>query len=221
MFARVTAFALGCLLTAPCALAQSELRDRLAAAVEAVEQACGSDIQAYCSQVSPREGRVLLCMQAYEDQLSVRCNFALYRVSRRLETALHRVERVADACWADIEARCGSAERVGQCLMQNKGSLSRACQTVFEAVQRTVRALASLRGMVVSSDDNKDVGRVLNVKRGPDGKVQALDVEVGHFLGLGDKVVTIDAIQLKEIADKIRLRIGSDQVRSLPSASGK
>ena len=81
------------------ASAQSQLRERIAGAVEMVESACASDVNNFCGNVTRGEGRVLLCMQAYEDQLSRRCQFALYRASRQLERAINRVERIADA-WA-------------------------------------------------------------------------------------------------------------------------
>jgi hypothetical protein len=160
-------------------------------------------------------------MQAHEDRLSPRCNLALYRVSRRLDSALQRVERTADACWADIEAQCGAAERVGKCLVQKRGSLAPACQSTFDAIQRVVQGVVSLRGMDVYSDDDRNIGQILDVRRGSDDKVQSIDVDVGRFLGLGNTVVTIDADKLKEIADKVKLRIRSDQVRVLPAASAK
>jgi hypothetical protein len=48
-------------------------------------------------------------MQAHDDQLSIRCQFALYRVSRHLEAALSRVDRIAEACWTDIQKKCSDA----------------------------------------------------------------------------------------------------------------
>ena len=78
---------------------QSDLRERLAAAVETVEGACASDLKNFCGNVTRGEGRLVLCMQAFDDQLSKRCQFALYRVSRNLEAALTRVDRIAEACW--------------------------------------------------------------------------------------------------------------------------
>jgi Golgi apparatus protein 1 len=183
-----------------------------------VERSCGDDISSFCGKVTRGEGRLLLCMQAHEDQLSLRCQFALYRVSRELENALHRVERIADACWADIEAKCGEADRIGQCVVQKRASLSSACQTVVAAIQQAVQGVAGLRGTSVFSSDGKDLGHVVNVKRGPDGKIQSIEVEVGRFLGLGSKVVEFSGDKLEEIADKIRLRIAGDQVRSLPEA---
>src|SRR6516225_9065775 len=78
--------------------AQSNLRDRIAAAVEMIEGACASDVRNFCGNVTRGEGRLVLCMQAFDDQLSKRCQFALYRVSRNLESVLSRVDRIAEAC---------------------------------------------------------------------------------------------------------------------------
>jgi hypothetical protein len=214
----VSATLLACFFSPSLGVAQTELRDRVAAAIETVERGCADDIANFCGKVTRGEGRLLLCMQAHEDQLGRRCQFALYRASRRLDNALQRVERIADACWADIEAQCGDADRVGQCVVQNRASLSSACQTVVGALQQAVQGVASLRGTSVFSSDNKDVGHIVDVKRSADGKIQAIEVEVGRFLGLGNKVVEISGDKLEEIADKIRLRIGGDQVRSLPDA---
>jgi hypothetical protein len=200
------------------AFAQGDLRDRVAAAIETVEKGCADDINAFCGKVTRGEGRLLLCMQAHEDQVSRRCQFALYRVSRRLENALHRVERMADACWADIEAQCGDTDRIGQCVVQKRASLSSSCQSVVSAIQQTVQGVAGLRGTSVFCSDDKDLGQIVNVKRGENGKVQAIEVEVGRFLGLGSKVVEISADKLEELTDRIKLRISGDQVRSLPEA---
>jgi hypothetical protein len=37
-------------------------------------------------------------VRAYDDRLSASCRFALYRVSRHLEAAPNRIDRIADAC---------------------------------------------------------------------------------------------------------------------------
>ena len=200
------------------AQAQADLRDRVAEAVETVERSCAKDIAAFCGKVTRGEGRLLLCMQAHEDQLGLGCQFALYRVSRRLENSLHRVERIADACWSDIEAKCGEAERIGQCVVQKRTSLSSACQSTIEAIHKVVQGLAGLHGAEVLSSDDRSVGHVVDVKRGPDGKVQSIEIEIGRFLGLGSRVVQVSADKLEEVAERIKLRIGGDQVRSLPEA---
>jgi sporulation protein YlmC with PRC-barrel domain len=195
--------------------AQTTVRDRLTAATEAVENSCSDDIKKFCGSVTRGEARVLLCMQAHDDQLSFRCQFALYRASRKLGNAIHRVERIADACWTDIQAKCGEAERIGQCVVQKRETLSRACQRVVAAVQTAAGQLANLRGMRVLSSDSRDVGQVVDVQRTPDGKVQSVRIEVGRFLGLGSKTIEVNADQIEQLADRIRLRLGGDQIRSL------
>jgi Golgi apparatus protein 1 len=204
--------------TSSIASAQSNLRDRVAAGVEAVEGACASDISNFCGNVTRGEGRVLLCMQAHEDQLSRRCQFALYRASRGLERSINRVERIADACMQDIEAQCGGAERIGQCLVQKSGSLSQSCQMVLTGLRQAVQGLATLRGMPVYSADDKNLGEVVEVTRGPDGKVQSIQIAVGRWLGLGERTVTISADDFERLADRIKLRLAGEEVRAMPEA---
>jgi hypothetical protein len=117
------------------ASAQSGLRERVAAAVQNVRSACAADIGKFCGNVTPGEGRVMLCMQAHDDQLSQGCGFALYSASRNLERALERVSRIADACWNDIQAQCGDADRIGQCVMTKASSFSQGCQGTIAAVR--------------------------------------------------------------------------------------
>jgi sporulation protein YlmC with PRC-barrel domain len=213
--------ALLAMLCAPSSLsAQTNVRDRVTAAIDSIQGACASDIEKFCGNVTRGEGRVLLCMQAHDDQLSFRCQFALYRASRNLGRALNRVERIADACWSDIQAHCANAEGTGlaQCVMDRGRSLSRACQKAVTGIRQALHGLASLRGMQAYSADGKDLGKVVDVVRAPDGKIQAVNVEVGRFLGIGDRVVTIDRNSFEELADRIKLRINSDAVRSLPDA---
>ena len=201
------------------ATAQSNLRDRVSAAVETIEGACAADISNFCGKVTRGEGRILSCMQAYDDQLSRRCQFALYRASRHLEGALNRVEKVADACWTDIEAHCGDADKIGQCVVEKRASLSQACQTVVANLRKAVQGLAALRGLPVHSSDNSEVGQVVEVAKAPDGTVQSIQIEVGRSLGISPKVVTINADKFEQLADRVRLQLGREEVQRLPEAT--
>lgn len=200
--------------------AQSGLKDRLAAAMESVEGACGADIANFCGKVTRGEGRLLQCMQAHDDQLSRRCQFALYRSSRHLEGALNRVERIAEACWNDIEQQCGDAEKIGQCVVEKRAKLSQQCQGVVSALRKAVEGLAALRGLpAYTSDDNSDVGQVVEVIKGPDGGIQAIQIEIGRFLGIRPKTVTINADKFEQLADHVRLLLSREEVRALPEVA--
>jgi hypothetical protein len=110
-----------------------QLAARLDAAVKKVQAACSDDVQKYCSTVTPGEGRLILCMQAHEDKVSDKCDFALFEASRNLNRVLDRIDRTADICWGDIEKHCSNVPegggRILQCLVSQKTSLTPACQT--------------------------------------------------------------------------------------------
>jgi hypothetical protein len=78
-----------------------------------------------------------------------------------------------------------------------------------------------LRGVPVYSADDENVGQVVEVTRGPDGKVESIQVAVGRWLGIGDRVVTITADDFDQLADRIRLRLAGEEVRAMPEAKSK
>jgi hypothetical protein len=114
---------------------ESQIDARVDAAVKKIQDACSDDVRTYCSNVTPREGRLVLCMMAHEDKVSNKCEYALFSAARNLERALDRIEQTADACWEDIEKHCSNVAegggRVAQCLVSKKASLQSSCQTML------------------------------------------------------------------------------------------
>lgn len=190
---------------------QPTFRNRVAQAIETVVDACAADIDDFCGRVSSGGGRVALCMQAHEEQLSSACRSALYRVSLELR---RNVDRVAEACWNEIQTLCGDSGKPAQCLEQKRGSLSSSCQTVVGALGQRVRRLM---GLSVYSSDNKNLGQVVEVTKGPDEKIQSIQVDIGRMLGLGTRVVTITADKLDRLPG-IKVLLSEAEVRSLPEA---
>jgi PRC-barrel domain protein len=189
----------------------SAFKERVADAIETVENACAADIDDLCGRVPAGEGRLALCMIAHEDMLSARCRFGLYRAARRLRSDLGRV---AEACLQEVRTICGEAGKVRQCLDQKKGSLSSSCQTIVGAVAQGVHRL---KGLTVYSSDNKNLGQIVDVVRGPDDKLQSIQVDIGRVLGLGTKVITITADKFEQLPG-IKLLLSEGEVRSLPDA---
>jgi Cysteine rich repeat len=139
----IVSFAFFAVVMAPAgASAQASLADRVTAAVREVQSACAADVNKFCSNVTRGEGRLLLCLQAVDDQLSHSCEFALYRASRNLNRALDRVERIADACWSDIEAQCSNADHIGKCVMEKSSSFSPSCQSVVSGIRQIGQGLS-------------------------------------------------------------------------------
>jgi Golgi apparatus protein 1 len=191
---------------------ESTFKARVAEAIERVEDACAGDIDDFCGKVSAGEGRLALCMLAHEDALSARCKFGLYRAARKLKS---EVGQGAEACLKEIQTLCGETGKIRQCLEQKRGSLSSTCQTVVELVGQRVRWLTGLVGTDVYSSDNKNLGQVVDVTKGPDDKVQSIQVDIGRILGLGSKMVTITADKFERLPG-IKLLLSEKDVRSLP-----
>ena len=233
-------------------LSRSDLRDRLSTAVQRLEGACGEDIEQFCGDVTPGGGRIARCMDAYSDQLSRSCSFALSRAADRIQQA---VEYFADTCMSAVQQQCGNADNMRQCLQQKNASLPHSCQTIIAAVQEGRQALAArlqgqgeqsqaqtgqeqggpeqsaqaqgdqglgrLKGLQAFSSDGKDLGQIVKVERGPDGKLQSVQLQVGRLLGLGEKTVTIDGNKIEQLADRVRVMMNSDQIRTLPDIKGQ
>lgn len=106
--------------------------------IETVEKGCAAEIDKFCSQVSPGEGRLLACFYAHEDKLSGQCQYALYSASAQLDQAVSALNYVATECHDDLMAHCANVQvgegRVIECLQANKDSLTPACKTAVNEV---------------------------------------------------------------------------------------
>lgn len=115
---------------------QSYAQDSL---LEYVVDACRSDLETYCSQVTPGQGRLLHCVAAHEDKLSGQCEYALYQAASLLEQLAVAIVYVAQSCETEIETLCGDVEagegRILACLEENDAQVGDACR---KAVAETV-----------------------------------------------------------------------------------
>jgi sporulation protein YlmC with PRC-barrel domain len=86
-------------------------------------------------------------------------------------------------------------------------------------------AVASMKGDDIVGkylyDKNGDnVAKIQDVKTSPDGKIQAVEIDVGGFLGIGSRriAVPVDSLQVK--GDRIEsTSMTSDQIQNLPHES--
>ncbi len=106
--------------------------------VEHVYNACESDLETYCSQVTPGNGRFLHCVAAHEDKISGQCGYALYQAASLLEQLANAIAYVGAQCATDIEEHC-SAVAVGEgrilmCLEENAAEVSDACNKAVSDV---------------------------------------------------------------------------------------
>ncbi len=117
------------LLSVSGAWAQQEIVDEVMAA-------CATEIETYCSQVTPGEGRLLACAYAHEDKLSGECSWAIYKGVAELEAFVDALVEVATACEADLMKFCADVElgegQVATCLLEHKDEVSEGCSMAID-----------------------------------------------------------------------------------------
>lgn len=111
--------------------------------VGTIEQGCKTELDAWCKDVTPGEGRVLSCLAAREDKLSGQCEYALYTASAQLDAFVSAIQHVATECKAELEKHCSSIElgegRLAKCLKANEATASPACKQAMTDTQMEVK----------------------------------------------------------------------------------
>jgi hypothetical protein len=73
-----------------------------------------------------------------------------------------------------------------------------------------------LIGLAVFSSDGSKLGSVHSVSAAPDGKVKAINIKTGGFLGIGGKLVAIPDGKFTRAGDNVQLGMSADEVSKLP-----
>ena len=93
-------------------------------------------------------------------------------------------------------------------------------------VDFAVMTAEDLVGKRVYGPDNKDLGEISAVALGTDGKITGAVVDVGGFLGIGEKSVALSAEMLRLAPDAdgdgsvLRVSATEDQLKALPAHEG-
>jgi len=106
---------------------------------QAVFEACGDELQNYCSQVAPGNGRLFACFYAHEDKLSEACDAAIVDVADQLDMFFEVIRYAAQECGDDIAKHCQGVElgggRIYSCLKGRSDQLSDACTAVIGQIE--------------------------------------------------------------------------------------
>ncbi|MEO0671293.1 MAG: PRC-barrel domain-containing protein [Pseudomonadota bacterium] len=73
-------------------------------------------------------------------------------------------------------------------------------------------------GLPVFTSDGQRIGAVGKIEPASDGKVAAIHVRTGGFLGFGTKLVVIPAEQFEQAGETVKLALTADEVDKLPEA---
>src|SRR5215813_3819120 len=82
----------------------------------------------------------------------------------------------------------------------------------------TPAAIGDLVGLTAKSSDGTNLGTVYGVTMVPGGKVTAIGVKVGGFLGFGGHMVVIPDGKFNRVGDTVQINMTADEVHKLPEA---
>ena len=106
--------------------------------INTIADGCKVELEKYCSQVTPGDGRVLACLYAHEEKISPKCEYALYDAAVQLERAVSALAYVANECDADMEKYCESVAtgegRLADCLKKQGKNVSERCRGAMKDV---------------------------------------------------------------------------------------
>ncbi len=106
--------------------------------VQTVVNGCQKELETYCKDVTPGQGRVLACLYAHSDKLSGQCEYALYDAAAQLERAVAALSYVVNECRNDLENLCSGVPagegRLLNCLEKNDSKVSGRCKQAIKEV---------------------------------------------------------------------------------------
>jgi hypothetical protein len=106
--------------------------------VETVVNGCKVELEKYCKDVTPGQGRGLACLYAHGDKLSGRCEYALYDAASQLERAVAALSYVVNECSSDLKQYCAGVAagqgRLLECIQKNDAKVSNRCKQAVKDV---------------------------------------------------------------------------------------
>ncbi len=106
--------------------------------VQTVAEGCKVELETYCKDVKPGEGRILACLFAHSEKLSGKCEFALYDAAVQLERAVAALAYVVNECGDDLDQHCSGVAvgegRLLECIEKNDKKVSSRCKDALKEV---------------------------------------------------------------------------------------
>lgn len=106
--------------------------------VQTVADGCKAELESYCKDVTPGDGRILACLYSHQDKLSGKCEYALFDAAVQLERAVAALAYVVNECADDLDQHCGNVAvgegRLLECLEKNDKKVSSRCMDALKEV---------------------------------------------------------------------------------------
>src|SRR6185369_994545 len=78
--------------------AMRNVLQKLISRIEKLQSSCREDLKQFCSPVTPGGGRLVYCLEAYEDKISAKCAFELEEVELDLQATTEGLKEAVRSC---------------------------------------------------------------------------------------------------------------------------
>lgn len=96
-------------------------------------KSCKPDVEKFCKEVKPGEGRILECLKENHDKLSVECKQTMAEAREKMK---EKMKEAQEACKEDAEEFCKDVQpgegRIMQCLKKHEEHISKKCKNMLE-----------------------------------------------------------------------------------------
>jgi hypothetical protein len=107
---------------------------------EKLLDSCYDDVGTYCANVTPGEGRLLVCLYAYKDKVSTQCEYAIYNASAQLKRVLNALSYVVNECRDDLKKYCSDVKpgegRLIDCIAKKEDVITDRCKNAIKDVSQ-------------------------------------------------------------------------------------
>jgi Golgi apparatus protein 1 len=123
-------------VSAECKEHMAKMREHMHQRMKAFDEACKGDVEQYCKDVQPGQGRMVRCLRDNEAKLSASCKEQLSQMDEQRRRMHERMHGVAEACKGDAQQYCKDVRpgggRVTRCLQDNEAKLSEGCKAALK-----------------------------------------------------------------------------------------
>jgi gas vesicle protein len=120
-------------LSPECKSFRQSKMDEMKERSNALQQACGKDVEQFCKDIQPGQGRLARCLKEHKAQLSQECTAYWEGVASGIK---HKMESIKEACTQDLERFCKDVQpgqgRLARCLKEHSSEISAECKASME-----------------------------------------------------------------------------------------
>ncbi|MEK7383072.1 MAG: cysteine rich repeat-containing protein [Elusimicrobiota bacterium] len=111
----------------------AKVQERFKEGAEKMMTACGADMEKFCKDVKPGEGRIIKCLRDHDKDLSEGCNALHHEAQEKFHAKMEeRMTEIREACKADVEKSCKDVQpgdgRIVKCLHEHAQDLGEGCR---------------------------------------------------------------------------------------------